>query len=127
MSFLLNMKDTYTCGSLDLEFSGMIPYVVSMIVTIIKFAVPVLLVIFGMIDFLKSVSASKEDEIKKGRQTFINRVIAAIIVFFIVYVVQLIVNFASQGDDNIVGCFSCFISGDSHCQVVKQTTKSAGA
>ena len=125
--FLIDTKALYTCGNLDLEVSGMIPYVISIVITIIKFVVPILLVVFGMIDFLKSVTASKEDEIKKGRQTFISRVIAAVIVFFIVQIVQLLVNFASQGDDNIVGCFSCFINADSHCIVVKNTAKPGGA
>lgn len=116
---------TYTCGNMNLEFSGMIPYVVSMIITIIKFIVPILLVIFGMIDFLKSVTASKEDEIKKGRQTFINRLIAAVIVFFIVQIVQLVVKFAAQGSDkeNVVDCFSCFINGDEKCVIVNETGK----
>lgn len=112
---------TYTCGNLDLEFSGMIPYVITMIITIIKFVVPILLVIFGMIDFLKSVTASKDDEIKKGRQTFINRLIAAVLVFFIVQVVQLVVRFAAQGSDkeNVVDCFSCFINAnDKDCHLV---------
>lgn len=127
MMFLFDTKATYGCGNLDLEFSGMIPYVINIVITIVKFIVPILLVIFGMIDFLKSVTASKEDEIKKGRQTFISRVIAAVIVFFIVQIVQLIVNFASQGDDNVVGCFSCFINADDHCLVVKNTSKPGGA
>ena len=86
---------TYTCGSLNFNFSGMIPYVVSTIVLVIKIVVPVLLVIFGSIDFLKAVVAQKEDEIKKGQQTFIKRLIAAVIVFFVVQVVQLIISFAS--------------------------------
>lgn len=110
--FLFDTEATYTCGNLDLEISGTIPYVISIIITIIKFLIPVLLVIFGSIDFLKSVTASKEDEIKKGRQTFISRLIAAVIVFFIIQIVQLVVRFASGDDSNIVGCFNCFINAD---------------
>ena len=111
--FLFDTDGVYKCGDFDLEFSGMIPYVVSIIINVIKFIVPVLLVIFGMIDFLKSVTASKEDEIKKGRQTFINRLIAAVIVFFVVQIVQLVVKFAAgKNSDSIVGCFDCFIHAD---------------
>lgn len=112
----------YTCGSLDFSFSGMIPYVVSTIILLIKIIVPVLLVIFGSIDFLKAVIAQKEDEIKKGQQTFIRRLITGIIVFFVIQIVQLIISFASNGDDNISGCFNCFVNGKD-CSVA---TVSAG-
>ena len=40
-----------------------IPNLVSTIVTVIKIVVPVLLVIFGMIDLVKGVIAQKDDEI----------------------------------------------------------------
>ena len=110
---------TYTCGDISFNFSGSIPTVVSLIVTIIKIVVPILLVIFGSIDFLKAVIAQKEDEIKKGQQTFIKRLIAAVLVFFVVQIVQLIVSFAAKNsdDDSISKCFNCFIS-KSGCKAV---------
>lgn len=103
---------SYTCGTLSFNFSGMIPYVVHTVIIIIKIVIPVLLVIFGSIDFLKAVIAQKEDEIKKGQQTFIKRLIAAIIVFFVVQIVQLIISFASNDDADIVNCFDCFVNGN---------------
>ena len=116
---------SYTCGSLSFNFSGMIPYVVSTIVLLIKIVVPVLLVIFGSIDFLKAVVAQKDDEIKKGQQTFIKRLIAAVIVFFVVQVVQLIISFASGDDDSVVNCFNCFVNGDG-CKATSTTSSSNG-
>lgn len=106
------MDVEYTCGNGDLIFSGTIPYIVSTVITIIKIAVPVLLIIFGMLDLGKAVVASKEDEIKKGQQTFIKRVIAAVIVFFVIQIVQIIIRFVSANDGNIANCFNCFIHGD---------------
>jgi len=116
---------SYKCGNLNLEFSGTIPYVISTIITIIKIVVPILLIIFGMIDFLKSVTASKEDEIKKGRQTFISRLIAAVIVFFVIQIVQLVCRFASGNDDNIVGCFNCFVNQEG-CKKIVTSGKVGG-
>ena len=58
----------YTCGGTGLIFSGTFPYIISSIVTVIKIAVPILLIIFGMLDLGKAVVAAKEDEIKKGQQ-----------------------------------------------------------
>ena len=59
----------------------------------------------------ETVIAAKEDEIKKGQQTFIKRAIAAIIVFFVIQIVQIIVRFVSGNDQNIASCFNCFING----------------
>ena len=117
-----DMTNLFSCGNLGFSFSGSIPYAVHMIITIIKIVVPVLLIIFGMIDFMKSVTAAKEDEIKKGQQTFIKRLIAGVLVFFVIQIVQLVVRFASNSDSNITNCFNCFVNGsksDYGCKVAK--------
>lgn len=111
----------YTCGGTNLIFSGTFPYMVSTIVTIIKIAVPVLLIIFGMLDLGKAVVAAKEDEIKKGQQTFIKRAIAAVIVFFVIQIVQIIVRFVSGNDSSVAGCFNCFINGQSSSNACETT------
>lgn len=107
----ISMDATYTCGNAAFEFGGTFPYLVSTIVTLIKVVVPILLIIFGMLDLGKAVIASKEDEIKKGQQTFIKRVIAALIVFFVVYLVQTLIRFASGNDTDVINCFNCFVNG----------------
>lgn len=89
---------------------------VSMIITVLKFGVPVLLIIFGMLDLGKAVVASKEDEIKKGQQMFIKRVISAIIVFFVIVVVQLVINVAAGNESgSIWNCVQGFIKGVDNC------------
>lgn len=108
----IDTNATYTCGDIGFSFSGMLPYVVSMIITIIKIVVPILLIIFGMMDLAKAVMAQKEDEIKKGQQTFIKRIIAAVIVFFVITIVQMIISFVSNNNDDITSCFNCFVNGD---------------
>ena len=50
-------------------------------------------------------------KIKKGQQTFIKRVISAVIVFFVIQIVQLVVSFISNRDENITRCFNCFVNG----------------
>lgn len=87
-----------------------IPNTVHTIVVVIKIAVPVLLVIFGMLDLFKGITAQKEDEIKKGQQLFIKRLISAAIIFFVISIVQLLVSFVA-GDEGIMECASCFING----------------
>lgn len=103
---------------------------VATIIKLIKIAVPVLLIIFGMIDFAKSVVAKNEDDVKKFRKQFISRVISAIVVFVIVFVVQFAVNLISSVEDttneegqtisDIWSCSKKFINGiDSSKQTEK--------
>lgn len=109
------------CKSLgdNVEIDSQLVDAISTIVLVLQIAIPILLVIFGSIDFVKAVVAQKEDEIKKGQQTFIKRTITAIIVFFVFVIVKLVVSFAA-GDEsaNIMNCASCFLKGsdDSDCQ-----------
>lgn len=79
--------------------------VVHTVVEIIKIGVPILLIIFGMLDLGKAVMAQKEDEIKKGQQTFIKRLLAAAIVFFVIAIVQLVLNLVAP--DNQASIWSC--------------------
>lgn len=109
----VDRQATYMCGGNTLEgFTGLIPYVTSTVILIIQIAVPVLLIIWGMLDLGKAVIAQKEDEIKKGQATFFKRLIAAILVFFVITIVKLVVSFASSNDGNIANCLNCFIYGD---------------
>ena len=89
-----------------------IPNTVHRIIVAIKIVVPVLLVIFGMLDLGKGVIAQKEDEIKKTQQLFVKRLISGAIIFFVISVVQLLVSVVSGDEDNgIMNCASCFING----------------
>ena len=94
---------------------------VALIIKLIQIAVPILLIIFGMIDFAKSVVAKSEDDVKKYRKNFTSRLISAVIVFLIVWVVQLAVSLVSTVEDktnddgqtisDIWSCSKKFITG----------------
>lgn len=117
----LNRGVTYTCGTGDLKFDGLIPMISSTIVLIIQIGIPVLLIIFGMFDLGKAVIAQKEDEIKKGQSLFFKRLIAAILVFFVATIVKLVVGFAADRSD-AVECIDCFIKGGDNCATVNDTS-----
>lgn len=92
-----------------------IPEIVSTIITVIKIVVPILLVILGMIDLVKGLVASKEDEIKKGQKIFIKRLISGALIFFVVSIVQLVISFVVNDENektNMMTCVQCFINGD---------------
>lgn len=76
------------CSNVGIEISTFIHN----IIIVIKIGVPIVLIIFGMLDLGKGVIASKEDEIKKGQSTFIKRLIAGVIVFFMISITQLVIS-----------------------------------
>lgn len=92
---ILTVTDcTIGIGTIDSKIVTLIRTVI----TAIQIGVPILLVIWGMLDLGKAVVAQKEDEIKKGQQTFMKRLLAAAIVFFVVVVVRFIVQLATSGE-----------------------------
>ena len=52
-------------------------------ITVIKIVIPIILIVYGMLDMGKAVTAGKDEEIKKSALTFGRRAIAAILVFFV--------------------------------------------
>ena len=94
---------------------------VSTIIQMIKIVVPILLIIWGMLDFAKSVVAKKEEDIKKYQKAFVSRLISALIVFLIVVIVQFAVNLVSSVEEqsnedgqtitDVWGCTKKFING----------------
>ena len=108
----INVTKTVSCGKIG-KFNPRNPELTSWIVTSVQVLVPVVLVIFGIIDFVKAISSQKEDEIKKGQQLFIKRAITAVIIFFMVVIVKLLVSAVSSGkpeSGNVFDCIECFIN-----------------
>lgn len=62
-----------------------------LVVRILQIAVPVALIVLGSIDIGKAVIAGDEKKMKEAQKPFIKRVIAAIIVFLIPWIVSLII------------------------------------
>lgn len=101
------MSASEICGILDKDLVNFIHN----IVVLLKIAVPIILVILGMLDFGKGVASSKEDEIKKGQNIFIKRLIAAACVFFVVTIVQLVMGLVSKEDGSFWSCANGILNG----------------
>ena len=69
-------------------------------ITIIKIVIPIILIVFGMLDMGKAVTAGKDDEIKKQAIIFLKRAIAAVLVFFVPTIVGLIMTAANSSNAN---------------------------
>lgn len=103
-----------SCGSIK-NIPDVIPRIVSIVYTIIQIVVPIILVIFGSLDLVKAVMGGKDDEIKKGQQTLIKRLVAAAIVFFVFVTVKLVISLVADDKEQTNGlmdCAECFIKND---------------
>ena len=70
-------------------------YIINIVITIIKIAVPILLIVSLMITFVKAVSSNDSDALEKAKKSSVAKVIAAILVFFIPTFVNTIVTVVS--------------------------------
>ena len=81
---------------------GTVTNAVDTVLTIIRWAIPVVLIILGSIDMFKAMTKGDDKEQAKVRQTFIRRLIYALVAFLIPFFVNLAFSLASrlmQGDD----------------------------
>lgn len=76
--------------------------VVGVIVNAIWIGIPILLIVFGMIDLGKAVIASKEDEVKKATKAFGKRFLYAVLVFLVVWLVRFVLGTVSKVSDKAV-------------------------
>lgn len=65
---------------------------VRLVIKVLQIAVPVGLILMGTIDMAKSVIAGDEKKIKEAQKPFVKRIVAAIIVFLIPYIVNIAIN-----------------------------------
>lgn len=120
--------DLVSCGGADglHDIDAMIPAFTTMLVNAIKIFIPILLIFFGMLDLGKAVMSNDEKEMKGAQGKFIKRCVYAVIVFFIVAVVQLLFGVLDKSSDQSEsgtteskGCINCFINGDCNGVSVK--------
>ena len=88
---------------------------------IVKILIPIVLIIFGSIDFGKAVIANKDDEIKKSAKSLVMRAIAGVIIFFVPTLLNFVVELIG-GEDNVYNgdfatCTHCMLEPtDSNCR-----------
>lgn len=108
---MIQILDLVTCGG-TITIDEIVPNVVSSVVTVIKIIIPIFLIIFGMLDMGKAVMSNDEKVMKEAQGKLIKRVIYAIIVFFVVAIVQFVVNILNTDEAKITDCIDCFINNE---------------
>ena len=89
-------------------------YFAKLILDIVKIIIPVGLIIMGMIDFSKSVVTSDEGSQKKNVKLFVKRIIFAVLVFAVPWIVEtLIISLGNLTDG--VNFTDCLENAESDC------------
>ena len=76
------------------------------LLNITRIVVPVILIIFIMVDIVKTVS-SGDVETKKLSKSIITRIIAAVVVFLIFPIGNFILQNLPVSDDGYISCYNC--------------------
>ena len=102
MDFLNGMYLMVDCASQAMvNVSSIIGYVIWGI----KVAVPIILIVVGMIELGTAVAQKGEDEVKKAQKSLIKKAIMGVVIFLIPTLVQLIMQVLSS--DDWKGCMTC--------------------
>lgn len=125
ISFIF-ISNTYAIDDYNTSFcTGTIQGVFTTIGWVFFFAkilIPIVLIIFGSIDFAKAVVSGKpDDEIKKSMTGLIKRCIAGVVIFFVPALLSLVVDVI--GGDNIydgsggtfTDCTKCMLNPKGNC------------
>jgi len=116
-----NLKFVY-CGDAK-DIPSYVPRIVSLIVNLLKIATPIILIFVSIISLLKAVASTNEDEIKKAQKGLTRKIIAAVLVFFVIQIVQFVImkvadtttpsDINNQTEaNNVSSCLSCFLNND---------------
>lgn len=64
----------------------------------IEIVVPLILIIYGMIDMAKAVMQDDEKKIKTAQQLLIKKIITAVICFLVIAITKIVVNLVTNSD-----------------------------
>ena len=106
------LLENVTCGSVTID--KIVPGTIYLFITILKIAIPIILIIFGILDLAKAVMANDDKEMKEAQKKLIKRIVYAVVVFFVVALVQFVFttlakNSSDQSSPTV--CIDCFING----------------
>ena len=101
------------CGG-SWDIPEKLPGIVSFFVNLLKIATPIILIFVSIISLIKAISSTKDDEIKKAQTTLVRRLIAAVLVFFIIQITQFVILKVADSSEegSINSCLSCFLNND---------------
>ena len=111
-----------SCGD-AFDIPHEVPELISFLVNLLKIATPIILIFVSIITMFKAIVASKEDEIKKAQSSLIKKIIAAVMVFLVIHIVQFVIMKVADSTetDNISKCLTCFLNNDCEDSIYYKT------
>ena len=90
------------------------------IVLFIQIVVPIILIILGTIDLVKLLMNPANEKAKKLKSNLIKKIIIALLIFFVIYIVKFL--FGMIGEKDVVdnACFNCFNTPDKCMEKAEQ-------
>ena len=76
-----------------------------LIITVIQWAIPVALILWGSIDLFKAIISSKDDEIKKKQSLLFKKVLAAVIVLILPWLIFWIMGLLGDNVGKLANCY----------------------
>ncbi len=70
--------------------------IIGYVLLVFKIVIPILLIIFGVMDLGKAVIASKDDEIKKATKSLVTRAIAAVVIFLLPTIITFVIGLVTD-------------------------------
>ena len=102
--------EVISCGNIEMPEKTV--DLISTFITILQVATPVILIIMGSIDFVKATASSREEDIKKGQQTFVRRLISGVTVFLVILIVKIVIGIISTDSSNtVLNCVNSMLNG----------------
>lgn len=103
--------DSITMCGTSIKMDSRIPKFVSNIYNLLKIVTPIVLILFGMLDFAKATMNSDASALNKAGKKFVNRLIAGAAVFFVFIIVQFSVQLLAQaGAGSTMDCANCLLN-----------------
>ena len=94
-------KDTGILGSV--KDSNSVAWLLQQLLNYIKILGPSIAIVLGSIDYVKAIISSDEENVKKTQKKFMYRLIAAMLLFFVPTIVQMLLRLFGFTTDVICG------------------------
>lgn len=115
------MLGAFEMSTFCVEAGGLLQ-IVGYVLTIVKIAMPLIIIVYGVMDLGKAVVAAKEDEIKTGAKRLMWRAVAGVAIFFIPSIVLWVfgtINQYSNSTEGFENCQKCILSPWNGCNTSK--------
>jgi hypothetical protein len=91
--------------------------ILGIILTVVKIAIPMVLILTGIATFFKTVTSGKEDDLKAAALQFFKKMIAGLVIFVLPGLMDYIFdNFVDSNKSSFTQCTNCFLDTGS-CDV----------